>query len=224
MSGERAQGKVPRSVYIKRRIAVLAGLLAVVAAIVFMIAGPAIFGSGDAAVPSGQSDGTSEQAGRADSDAPSTEPPPVGTEHAPEPQEPAGPVECTPEMLRVEAVTDATSYTAEQLPLLSLNVTNTGDTPCNANLGTETMAFEVRSGSELYWSSAHCQEEPGALPVQLGAGEMLETEPIAWDRTRSAAGACDAEKVPVPADGASYHLTAQIGGAGSRTSAQFLLY
>src|SRR5262249_4931777 len=43
-------------------------------------------------------------------------------------------VPCVPSVLRVAATTDARQYHLGQLPELAIQVTNTGETPCRANL------------------------------------------------------------------------------------------
>lgn len=131
---------------------------------------------------------------------------------------------CTPGQLEVLPVADQSSYAAGELPRFSLSIENTGDEVCTADLGTAGMQFEVSSGNDQVWRSADCQEDAENLAVALEAGQLLETEEVVWDRTRSSTETCDITRDPVSADGASYHL--QVGAAGVKGdgTAQFLLH
>ncbi|MBP6684636.1 MAG: hypothetical protein KA158_04355 [Leucobacter sp.] len=197
-------GPKDRSVYVRRRIAVLLGLVAVIIAIVLIIVRP---GSGDG--------GTSAQPAEVPSDVAET---PTAEPAAGEP------VACAQSALEVVPMTDQGAYGADELPQLSLKVTNSGKDACIADLGTAGMQFVVASGSDEVWRSTDCQTGAESLPVKLDAGEALETEAIQWDRTRSSTETCDISRDAVGADGASYHLSAAAGGAESKETAQFLLY
>ncbi|WP_042544713.1 hypothetical protein [Leucobacter komagatae] len=198
-------GPKDRSVYVRRRIVVLLGLVAVVTAVVLMIVRP---GSDSAVTNAGKVDVPSD----------------VSEKPAADPAKAGEPVACPTSSLEVLAVTDQGSYGGGELPQLSLSVKNTGAEACIADLGTAGMTFIISSGSDDVWRSTDCQTEADNLPVVLKAGELLETEPIEWDRTRSSTETCDISRDPVGADGASYHLTAAVGGVASTDTAQFLLY
>lgn len=205
-------GRLPQHVYVRRRITVLLGLLVTIAVIAVLIIGPqqvlGWFGAGEAA----QTPGTSQP----DRSAPPTPGDTVDASAAPGP--------CEPERLGVAAIVSQASYAAGEDPMLSLSVTNHGEVACDADLGTKTMVFTVTSGAEVYWDSRHCQLGAETLEVRLEPGQTLTTEPLAWNRTRSAEGACDGDRVPAPAGGASYHVSAEIAGVASGSTAQFLLY
>lgn len=213
MSDPTRPAKLSNRVYIRRRIAVVAGLLALILVVVMIVAGPATVASWFGAGSPGTATGSDLPAGQK-----KTEPVPSKEQPESEPQD------CTAEQLSVEAVTDATTYGPDDTPQFSLRVTNHGETACNADLGTQTMVFEVLSGAELYWSSADCQVDSEPTLVQIGAGQTLETETIAWERERSSPETCDVDRASVPANGASYHLTVEIGGVKSEKSQQFLLH
>lgn len=199
-------GPKDRKVYIRRRILVLAGVLAVVALVVLIILKP---GSNNGARDASQIEVPSDLAGT------TATPDAASDDEVPE---------CAPASLRVEAITDKTDYAEGELPKLSLSVTNAGTKACTADLGTAGMQFVVSSGDDEVWRSVDCQEEPESLAVILEPDEPLESEPIAWDRTRSSTDTCDITREPVVAGGASYHLRAVAAGVDGSTTAQFLLF
>lgn len=199
-------GPKEKSVYVRRRILVLLGLVAVVAAVVLVILKPGSSGGAatnrDVEVPDDLV--ASEQASSEDakSDLP----------------------ECSAGQLEVTPITDRQSYAAGELPELSLSIENTGEKKCSADLGTAGMSFEITSGSDEVWRSADCQENADHRLVVLEPKKPLTTEAIAWDRTRSSPDTCDISRDPVGAGGASYHLHVAAAGVEGAGTAQFLLY
>ncbi len=198
-------GPKDRKVYIRRRIIVLAVLVAVIALVVLIFVKP---GSSGGVKDAAQVEVPSDLAG-------STSPTPKDDDEVPA---------CAPGSLRVEAVTDQTEYVEGVLPQLSLTVTNVGGDACSADLGTAGMQFAVSSGDDEVWRSTDCQVDPESLAVILEPNEPLTSEPLAWDRTRSAPDTCDITREPVVAGGASYHLRVVAAGVDGAGTAQFLLY
>lgn len=197
----------PRSVYVRRRIIALLGLVAIVAAIALIIVRP------------GSTSGTSGDLKKVE----------VPSDLAAVPDTPSDDSEpetvaCSSGQLEVQAATDQGSYGPGELPELSLSVTNTGKEDCIADLGTGGMTFAVSSGSDEVWRSIDCQASRDELPIVLNAGQTLESEAIPWDRTRSSTETCEIVRDPVVAGGASYHLSVSVGGVSSQQTAQFLLY
>jgi hypothetical protein len=131
--------------------------------------------------------------------------------------------ECDPADITVVAKTDATTYAEGVSPMLSLSVTNSSDTACLMNVGSDVQEYRITSGEELIWSSKDCQTDPVALQQELQPGVPVDSTPFAWDRTRSDAAACDAERTPVTGAGASYHLSVLINGVESEDTKQFVL-
>ncbi|GAB2524120.1 hypothetical protein [Paramicrobacterium agarici] len=205
------RGRLPRSVYIKRRLWVLAGLIAVIAIIVLLIWRP------------GSSSGAEKPKQNAAQSETST---PAPTTSAAEKEASDEPVACTKDNVEVVAKTDKTTYASGELPKLSLTITNTGDAACTIDAGTSQQVFTITSGDDTYWTSTDCQVEPTNAETTIKPGKSLTSEPaIEWDRTRSNPDTCDSdEREPVPADGASYHLTTSIAGIESKDTAQFALY
>lgn len=198
-------GSENKGVYLRRRLLVLAGLLAVITAVVLIIVKPGSTG-GAATAPEVE---LPEEITMAEK--------PVAT--------PAGePVPCAMGEVSVTPVTDQESYAADGLPLLSMQIESTAAEPCVADLGTAGMVFKITSGSDEVWRSTDCQVDPDQRLVLLEPGEVLETEPIPWDRTRSSPETCDIERDEVLAGGGTYHLHAAAAGVQSKGTARFLLY
>ena len=198
-------GPKDRKVYLRRRILVLAGLLAVIAVVVLVFVKPGGSGSAQDAreveVPSDLAASESKKAAEED-------------------EVPA----CNAAQLQVAPVTDKTDYAEGELPQFALTVQNTGQEACSADLGTAGMEFTVTSGDDQVWRSIDCQQNPEHLAVILEPGASLETEPVAWDRTRSSPETCEITRDPVAAGGASYHLRVAAAGVQGTGTAQFLLY
>lgn len=130
---------------------------------------------------------------------------------------------CAEGELVVTPITDKTSYAEGEEPKLSLKVENRGSKACSADLGTAGMTFAITSGSDQVWLSTDCQKQPDHRAIILQPGKPLETEPIAWDRTRSSKDTCDISRDPVSGGGASYHLKVAIGSVQGQGTAQFIL-
>ena len=190
-------GPQPSRVYWRRRLAVALGLLAVVILIVLIVVQP---GSGDPK--------------HAD------EPKTSSTPKAAEPEE-GGP--CSPASIKLEPITDKTTYAAGELPQISLRITNTSTVACTLNVGSTVQELKITSGNEQIWTSKDCQRDPVDAPALLQPNVPQSTPPIPWDRTRSASETCGGDRAPVTAGGASYHLTVFVGEIKSASTAQFIL-
>ena len=204
--------KVSPAVFRRRRLVVGIGLLAVIVAIVLIIVQP-----GGATPTSVATSGTSTTNPGGASTAGSTP-----TSSAP--ADTANVATCDPADLDVGAVTDAVDYQAGVLPQISLTITNSGTAPCVYNVGTSQQVLSITSGAETYWVSSDCQTDPADLDAVLEPGKIETSAPIQWSRERSALGACDSPGAQVPANGASYYLTANVGEVAAKESRQFLLY
>ena len=189
--------------YWRRRLVVILGILAVIVVIALIAFRP----------------GPDKPASSAADTKPSSSATPEPTDAA------AGAgAECADGVVKVEPITDAGDYTAEQQPLLSLSITNTGTAACTFNAGSDVQEYVISSGDEKIWSSKDCQTAPVANPQVLEPGVALTTTPFPWDRTRSATDTCDSTDRPaVTAGGASYHLEVTINGVTSTDTKQFLL-
>ncbi|MFM1953728.1 MAG: hypothetical protein RL187_937 [Actinomycetota bacterium] len=189
-----AQRPLPASVYWRRRLVVLGGLVAVIAVIVLIVVGP---GFGTTATE------------------PVEEEDPMAVVEVPN---------CLPSQLELTARTDQTSYDSGVNPQLWLGVKNISSVECTVQVGADVQRYVISSGPDLIWSSEHCQSDATPYEVTLGPGVEQETGSIQWDRTRSTEDTCDTTRPVMPAGGASYHLTVYLGDLESPETKQFLLY
>jgi len=190
---------LPASVYWRRRIVVLGGLLAIVAIIVLIVVRPG-FGSG-ASAPT---------------------PAPVEVE------ETLVIPPCLPAQLQLSAMTDKLRYDAGEAPQLWLMVKNTSSTQCVLQVGTDVQRYVITSGPQSspdqIWASDDCQKIRTPYEITLRPGQEMGTEAIPWDRTRSTPQTCDSPSRPLmPGGGASYHLRVYLGELSSAETRQFLL-
>lgn len=128
--------------------------------------------------------------------------------------------------VEVKAVTDAESYADGASPKLSISLTNKGARDCTIDVGSTTQVFTVSSGSDVWWRSTDCQENPSSMIATLTAGStVVSKEPVVWDRTRSSVETCAQEnRQRAPGGGSSYHVGVSIGGFPSATTTQILLF
>jgi hypothetical protein len=222
-------GRPSPAVYRRRRLVVLLGLIVVVVLMVLLIARP---WRGSARPVAAQ---TSAPATTAASSPTPTSPaatPPTATASptptasaTPKPTAtPAGVQPCDPAAVDVQAITDASVYSAKQRPLLSLSLTDTGSQACTIDAGTAAMVLTVSSGGDQWWTSTDCQVDAVHTVIKLLPHKTLTSAPIAWDRTRSSKTTCNSKNRPkAPAGGSSYHLSVSIDGIASKTTKQFIL-
>jgi len=188
-----AQRPLPSSVYWRRRLAVLGGLLGVIAVIVLIIVRP---GFGTTAEPSEE---VTEE---------------LAVVEVPN---------CLPSQLEITARTDQSSYDSGMNPQLWMGVKNVSSVECKVNAGTDAQKYVISSGPDLIWSSDDCQTDAVPYELTLAPGSEQETTAIPWDRTRSTPDTCDGERPVMPAGGASYHLSVELGSLESAETKQFLL-
>ncbi|WP_460796560.1 hypothetical protein [Microbacterium sp. GXF0217] len=208
------------AVYRRRRLAVLLALILVVAVVAVgvwaLIARP--WEQKVQADPTP----TVEQTTAPQSESPS---PTTVESQTPSATETPGIVACEAQDIEVVAVTDAESYAPEQLPQLSISLTNKGATDCTIDVGTATQSYQVTSGDDLWWRSTDCQVESSSMIVTLTAGQTVPSAtPLPWDRTRSSTTTCDdPNRERAPAGGSSYHVAVSIGGFDSASTRQIIL-
>lgn len=203
--------RVSPAVYRRRRLVALLALLAIVTAVVLIIVRP------------GQATPTPTETAIAEPK--KTVAPVVSETPSPTPTvDVADYKECTTKDLEVLPVLDAVDYQAGVLPNLSLTIQNTGKIACFYNVGTSAQELTITSGAETYWVSTDCQSERSDTIAILEPGVVYPSAPVSWARERSAPDTCGGTRDAVPAGGASYYLTAKVGGVSSKNSAQFLLY
>lgn len=116
---------------------------------------------------------------------------------------------CDEAGIKVSAAVDKPSYGPEEFPMLTLRVTNSGKSPCDINVGTSQMEFQVTSGEDVIFNSLHCQLEATDLVKNLAPGAS-ETANFAWKVKRSAPG-CAKVAVEPGRSGATYSFVAKLG-------------
>jgi hypothetical protein len=198
-------GPQPPSVYWRRRVFALLGLLAVIVVIVLIVS----------SLVNG-----SPNAGASKSPTPSDT-----ATTAPTPTSAAGGEACNPAQLTIVAVTDADKYASGVKPQISMKLTNAGSAPCTLDVNPAEQEYLITSGSDRIWSSKDCQAEGAATPVLMEPGVTRQTEAITWDRTRSSTDTCDGTRPAAVAgpDGPTYKLQVKLGTLESELKS-FRLY
>lgn len=88
-------------------------------------------------------------------------------------------VPCVPSVLGVAAATDAKRYGLDQQPELEIQVTNTGDAPCVADLSDSQIELLVYNGWSRVWSSHDCNVKSGNSPMTLAPRQSVRRS-IRW--------------------------------------------
>ncbi|AKV86576.1 MULTISPECIES: hypothetical protein [unclassified Microbacterium] len=213
------------AVYRRRRLVTLVAailLVAVIGAAVWLLLARPWASAAEATPSPSASASGSPSPDATTSESPAAESP------SPEPSadETPGIVACEAKDVEVAAVTDADSYDPGVLPQLSISLTNRGSTDCAIDVGSTTQRMTVSSGTDVWWTSTDCQENPSSMVATLTAGATVTSKvPVTWDRTRSSVETCADENRPrAPGGGASYHVAVEIGGFKGTTTKQILLY
>lgn len=194
-------GRLPASVYRRRRLVVGLGVLAVIVVIVLLIVRPGAGADGPKKGASESPSPSSSETTKADDSTP-----------------------CDPAAILLTPVTDKESYQPGETPMISMTIKNSGAAACTYDVGTAAQLYEIVSGSDPIWNSRDCQSDPQPLEQVLEPGIELTTTPFPWDRTRSSADTCDAERPQVTAGGATYRLSVSLGDAKSAGDVAFLLF
>lgn len=92
--------------------------------------------------------------------------------------------DCPPGDIVISAATDQSTYTDGEEPVLELRVDNTGQEPCEANLGTSQQVFTVYSGSDRIFSTEDCQVDGEDAMVEISPDEQ-ERARLTWPRVRT---------------------------------------
>jgi len=114
---------------------------------------------------------------------------------------------CQPGDLVISAATDRQSYPEGEDPVLELRVDNTGDEPCEANLGTSQQVFTVYSGSDRIFSTEDCQVDGADAMMEISPDEQ-ERSRFTWSRVRSAP---DCAEVGAAPRSGTYRLEVSLG-------------
>lgn len=125
--------------------------------------------------------------------------------------------------LMVTAQTDKESYDDDEPVGMQFTIVNTGEVPCQANVGTTEQDYEITAGGETVFQYSHCASDRVDQIVTLEPGEERTTSPIEWDRKYSDEKNCDDDLDSVPTDGTEYMLTVYVAGIQSAESSTFTL-
>ncbi|GEK81152.1 hypothetical protein [Agrococcus baldri] len=130
---------------------------------------------------------------------------------------------CSAEQVRLTPQTDRSTYAADEPVQLSFTIENTGDAACSLDAGTAVQEYEIRTGDEVVYRWSDCAADVQENVVAIEPGQPQTTVPIEWDRTRSSADTCTAEREQVTAGGAAYNLSVRVGDFSSQEDRQFIL-
>lgn len=121
--------------------------------------------------------------------------------------------------------TAAASFDPGVNPYIGYKITNNSEVDCTFDVGAATTFYTVTSGAETIWSSKQCtgREALTASVITLKAGETLDSPLSPWARVYSSATGCGADQKAVTAEGASYHLQAEVASVISTDTKQFIL-
>ena len=182
-------GPLPASVYWRRRLVLLGGLV-VLALLLRSCAGG---DSPTAKLP---------EAKATPSASPTASPTPAPTRP---PATAAG--LCADGVVELTTSTDAASYPVGSSPKITLTIVNTGTTPCRRDVGGAAVELRVVSGSDRVWSSDDCSLGQVSSVEELKPG-VAKTVVKTWPGVRSAPQ-CGGSKAQ--AKNGTYRVVARVG-------------
>lgn len=115
--------------------------------------------------------------------------------------------DCPPGDIVISAATDQPTYTDGEEPVLELRVDNTGQEPCDANLGTSQQVFTVYSGSDRIFSTEDCQVDGEDAMVEISPDEQ-ERARLTWPRVRTGPDCAEIDAEP---RSGTYRLEVSLG-------------
>ncbi|GAA1115483.1 hypothetical protein [Nesterenkonia jeotgali] len=164
-------------------------------------------GGSEAGSEAEPSEGSSPDAGGADDQGAEGED--AAEEEQPQDQ-PAEDGSCRTGDLEVRASTGAESYGPGFAPMLIMEVENTADYACEADLGTAEQEYLVEHAGATVFSTAECSVSRESLPVQLEPGESEQAH-FTWPRSDSSEDCAE----PASLAPGSYELTVSLSGVRS---------
>jgi hypothetical protein len=119
--------------------------------------------------------------------------------------------------------TNAASFAKGINPYLWFTLTNNSTVACTFDAGSKVSFFKITSGSQTIWDSSNCDRSQDVnAVVTLQPSQPISSSPSTWLRVYSSSNGCSTGQKLAPAAGASYHLTATVGGVISN-DVQFVL-
>jgi hypothetical protein len=213
----RPVGNLPATVYWRRRVVVLAVVVAIVFLLVITLHA---LGSGGGPVSAAST------TSRSSSSTPGTTAPPSPTSAtttssaappSPSASGTAAVGACTTAQLKIVATTDKPTYSVGDQPVVAMQVTNTGPTPCTQALGDAQIEFRVYNGAARVWGSHDCKIDP-TPDVETLAVNATVAKTVAWSGYSSETNCGTRQKVGA----GTYTLYAYLNGTQG-TTAQFAI-
>ena len=172
-------GRLPASVYRRRRITVL-GLSVVVLALftvgIVLLAQGLTKNTAGPGEPQVQAGSGNEQGGAGESDGTDG----AGGESAePGPDEASG--KCPTEAVEISAKTDKPSYKPNSVIKLELGVTNKHNASCAIDVGPQKQTFTVKKDKDTVWSSAFCVSGKQKDQTQVFVAGANKKSVLPWD-------------------------------------------
>ena len=210
------------AVYWRRRFVVLGGVV-VLAVLLVLTVRALTAGGGSPAAAAGSSHTSRPPATHTTT---RTSPPPHTTSSSHAPATPHSsvstsghaqpPQPCTAAHLTVAALSDHATYHVGDEPVLMLQATDTGATPCVQDFGNGKVALRVYNGESRVWGSNDCGPRAGSLARTLTPHQAVRVR-ITWSGL-SSQPSCAGTRERVGAG--TYTLYASLG-AKSGAAAQF---
>ena len=151
----------------------------------------------------------------------------VGSLFAPASASKSNLAECAPGTVAVSALVgdgnkEVLSFQADQNPMITFTLTNTGTVACKFNGGPRVTFFTIKSDQEKIWSSRQC-DRTGLVDkwVDLAPGKTMIWAADYWYRVHSSDSGCGEGQLPVLPG--AYSLTAEVNGVISGNYEQFIL-
>ncbi|TAM86595.1 MAG: hypothetical protein EPN43_10395 [Jatrophihabitans sp.] len=228
-------GPRPPSVYWRRRLLLVAGIVAILVLIVLTTKAVVSGDSGSTGGPGPQAGGTtrtgtptpSPQATGAAS--PTTSPassPAAVPSTTPASSSPVAPVsspsavapQCNVAQLHLAATVAQPTYQVGAEPVLGLQITNPGPQPCVQDVADSQIVMTVYNGASRVWGSHDCQVQPGVMQRTFNPSQPAVFT-ITWSGLSSQAN-CAGTRQRVGAG--TYTLYATLAGQQA-TAAQFAI-
>jgi hypothetical protein len=119
----------------------------------------------------------------------------------------APPPPCQARDLAVQAVVGQNGYHVGDKPVVMLQVTNTGATPCVQDLADKQIVLKIYNGESRVWGSHDCQVQSGTDDRVLPVDQAVRVS-ITWSGYTSQPGCTDRQRVGA----GSYTLYAWLAG------------
>ncbi|MBC2681264.1 hypothetical protein [Corynebacterium anserum] len=216
MSENNRNRKLPREVYMRRRIAAVVALILVVLLIAWIISA---LSGGDESNTTQSTDAAATSSTTPNVTSPN-EPPNSGKNakksedktdtSASQTSKNNGKETCSVEDLQITARPGAVTFGADQQPNFFATVKNPTNADCVIDMDDNQLKFEVftLNNYERVWADLDCNRPDVTGEVKIAPGKSVNYELGAWSKTTSAPNQCDNRQ---PVGPGSYLLYAHVG-------------